>query len=389
MPNPLENIRVLDLGISTAGPYGARLLGDLGADVIKVEPLAGENTRSLGLRYGDAGYLYHVNNYNKRSISLKVQSERGRKLFLELVALSDVVIENFAIGTMDKWGIGYESCRAANPSIIYCSVKGFGESGPLRDLRAFDTVTQALSGIMYSTGEAGSPPLKGGPSICDLMGAAVSSMAVLSALVARRANQSQLVDTALFDMGALSLMSLWPVARATQPETLRGLGNTSPLHVPYSDYACADGRVMVAVETDSQWKALAPLISLPDTWENETRLERRAQIDAAVAGWLAGRNASAAAQELQEMGVPAAPVLDLGQVASSPHTFARNMIHEVSHPVYGDVPLINTPLADAARPHRSPHRLQPTLGEHNEEIIGNLLGHGAELAVLREAGVIG
>jgi len=181
MPRPLEGVRVLDTGISTAGPYAARLLGDLGADVIKVEPLAGENTRGLGLRYGDAGYLYHVNNYNKRSVALMLQHPRGRDLFLELVAKSDVVIENFAIGTMDKWGVGYAACREANPAIIYCSVKGFGESGPWAGLRAFDTVTQALCGLMYSTGKPGDPPLKAGPSVCDLMGAAVSSMAALEA----------------------------------------------------------------------------------------------------------------------------------------------------------------------------------------------------------------
>ena len=141
MSRPLEGIRVVDIGISTAGPFGARLLGDLGADVIKIEPLDGENTRSLGLRYGDMGYLFHVNNYNKRSVTLQVQHPHGREVFLDLVAHSDVVIENFAIGTMDKWGIGYDACRGVNPSLVYCSVKGFGESGPMQELRAFDTVT--------------------------------------------------------------------------------------------------------------------------------------------------------------------------------------------------------------------------------------------------------
>ena len=142
MPRPLEGIRVLDLGISTAGPYCARFLADLGAEVLKIEPLDGENARKLGLRYGGTGYLYHVNNYNKKSVSLQVQTVKGREIFLELVAKSSVVVENFAIGTMTKWGIGYEACRDVNPSIIYCSAKGFGESGPLKHKRAFDTVTQ-------------------------------------------------------------------------------------------------------------------------------------------------------------------------------------------------------------------------------------------------------
>ena len=190
MPLPLEGIRVLDLGISTAGPYAARFLADLGAEVLKIEPIEGENARSLGLRYGDAGYLFHVNNYNKSSVVLRVQSDQGRRLFLELVAQSDVVIENFASGTMDRWGIGYDDCRAVNPSIVYCSAKGFGENGALRDKRAFDTVVQGLCGLMDATGDADDPPLKGGPSVCDLMTAAANAMACASAIATRVPGES-------------------------------------------------------------------------------------------------------------------------------------------------------------------------------------------------------
>lgn len=388
MSNPLDGIRVVDIGISTAGPYAARLLGDLGADVIKVEPLDGENTRSLGLRYGSTGYLYHVNNYNKRSITLQVQHPRGRAVFLELVAKSDVVIENFAIGTMDKWGIGYAACREANPSVVYCSVKGFGESGPLQGLRAFDTVAQALCGIMYSTGKPGSPPLKAGPSVCDLMGAAVSSMAVMAAIVARRPNQSQFLDTALFDMGAFALTSLWPLARRGIADALRSLGNGHPLHVPYGDYGCAEGRVMVTVTGDSQWRALAPLIGLPPAWDREMRNSRRDAIDAVLGAWLAPRQAHEAAELLQSLAVPAAPILDLAQVVASAKLASRKMVGTIAHPVYGAVPLINSPLATDARDPRGPWRRQPVLGENNEDVIGDLLGHRAELVSLRADGVI-
>lgn len=388
MPRPLEGLRVLDIGISTAGPYAARLLGDLGADVIKVEPLDGENTRGLGLRYGDAGYLYHVNNYNKRSITLKLQHPRGRDLFLELVAKSDVVIENFAIGTMDKWGVGYAACREANPSIIYCSVKGFGESGPLAGLRAFDTVTQAMCGLMYSTGKPGDPPLKAGPSVCDLMGAAVSSMAVMTAIAARRSDESQFLDTALFDMGAVALTSLWPLARHGSAESLRSLGNGHPEHSPFDDYACARGRVIVTVTTDAQWRALAPLVELPAEWDRQTRIEKRGVIDAALSAWLAQHGAEESAERLQFLGVPAAPILDLEQVATSAQLASRRMIGTLSHPVYGDVPLINTPLATGEAGSRGPWRHQPVLGESNEEVIGDILGHAGELAALRAEGVL-
>jgi CoA:oxalate CoA-transferase len=379
---------VLDIGISTAGPYAARLLGDLGADVIKIEPLAGENTRGLGLRYGGQGYLYHVNNYNKRSVTLTLQHLRGRDLFLELVAHSDVVIENFAIGTMDKWGVGFAACREANPAIIYCSVKGFGESGPLAGLRAFDTVTQALCGLMHSTGKPGDPPLKAGPSVCDLMGAAVSSMAVMTAIAARAPGHPRFLDTALFDMGAIALTSLWPLARDGEPSSLRSLGNAHPEHAPFDDYACADGRIMRAVPRVAHGRALSWVLRLPSGGGRAARLAHRDAIDSAIGAWVGARDMEQAANDLQALGIPAAPVLDLAQVANSAQMQSRRMIGTQHHAVYGDVPLINTPLAIGDEASRAPWRRQPLLGEHNAEVIGDLLGHAAELDALREQGVI-
>ena len=387
MPKPLEGIRIVDIGISTAGPFGARLLGDLGADVVKIEPLDGENTRSLGLRYGGIGYLFHVNNYNKKSVTLQVQHPRGRDVFLDLVAQSDVVIENFAIGTMDKWGIGYEACRRVNPSIVYCSAKGFGESGPLQGLRAFDTVTQALSGIMHTTGKPGDPPLKGGPSTCDLMGAAVSSMAIAAAIAARRPGQSQFVDTALFDMGAVALTSLWPLAQQQGGDALRSIGNGYPLHAPFGDLPCADGRVMVTVTRDKEWQALAVLLGLDPAWDRALRKTNAATIDQALAAWVVAKTAKEVASSLQRLGIPAAPVLDLADVTASAQLAARRMVTTVDHPAYGRVPLIDTPLATGAA-RSGPWRLQPELGEHNDEVIGGLLGRAGELQSLRAEGVV-
>lgn len=387
MPKPLEGIRIVDIGISTAGPFGARLLGDLGADVVKIEPVDGENTRSLGLRYGGMGYLFHVNNYNKKSVTLQVQHPRGRDVFLDLVAQSDVVIENFAIGTMDKWGIGYEACRRVNPSIVYCSAKGFGESGPLQGLRAFDTVTQALSGIMHTTGKPGDPPLKGGPSTCDLMGAAVSSMAIAAAIAARRPGQSQFVDTALFDMGAVALTSLWPLAQQQGGDALRSIGNGYPLHAPFGDLPCADGRVMVTVTRDKEWQALAVLLGLDPAWDRALRKTNAATIDQALAAWVVAKTAKEVASSLQRLGIPAAPVLDLADVTASAQLAARRMVTTVDHPAYGRVPLIDTPLATGAA-RSGPWRLQPELGEHNDEVIGGLLGRAGELQSLRAEGVV-
>ncbi len=390
MSLPLEGIRVLDLGISTAGPYAARFLADLGAEVIKVEPLDGENSRSLGLRYGDAGYLFHVNNYNKKSLALKVQSREGRELFLELAAVSDVVIENFAAGTMDKWGIGFEACRAVNPAIVYCSAKGFGESGALREKRAFDTVVQGLAGLMDATGFDGDPPVKGGPSVCDLMTAAASAMAVVSALVAREEGQGCFIDTALYDMGVWSLLWLWPEATAAGGAVrATRIGNRHPAHAPHGAFACADGSVFVALTTDEGWRALAAWIGCDPAW---TRAERKAgedAIDAELTSALRPLAVADAVRRLQAMSIAAAPVQDLAAVAAHPLMAARELVTDVEHPSYGRIPLLRSPLALAGARRPPIRALPPTLGQHGDEILGDLLGHRDALPAWRAAGVVG
>jgi CoA:oxalate CoA-transferase len=388
MSLPLDGVRVLDLGISTAGPYCARFLADLGAEVTKIEPLDGENARSLGLRYGDAGYLFHVNNYNKRSLTLKVQEPAGRELFLELVSRSDVVVENFAAGTMTRWGIGYDACRAANPSIVYCSAKGFGETGALRDRRAFDTVVQGLAGLMDATGDADSAPLKGGPSVCDLMTAAASAMACVAAIVSRVPGESTFVDTALFDMGAWSLMWLWPHAEGAAQAAER-IGNRHPEHAPFGAYACSDGSLFVSVTGDEAWSALAGRLGLDADWTTAERKRRESEIDAALGAWLAPQRAWEAAATLQEAGVTATPVLALDDVAALPTIGERELITSIDHPHYGRIPLIRSPLAvaDIARP--PVRRLPPMLGEHTQAIVGDELGRADALDALRAAGVVG
>ncbi|MDB5848113.1 MAG: hypothetical protein JWP29_1865 [Rhodoferax sp.] len=387
MPLPLEGIRVLDLGISTAGPYAARFLADLGADVVKVEPLAGENARSLGLRYGDAGYLFHVNNYNKRSLVLKVQDPRGRQAFLDLVAQSDVVIENFAVGTMDGWGIGFEACRAANPSIVYCSAKGFGESGVLRNKRAFDTVVQGLAGLMDTTG-SGADPLKGGPSVCDLLTAAASVMATVSAITDRGPGESVFVDTALFDMGAWSLAWLWPVIESGNVAAASRLGNRHPHAAPFGSFACSDGELFIAVEDQPAWAALAAVIGADAGWTEPTRKAHEGEIDDRLAAWLGPLPKWDASARLQAIGVAATPVLLLEELSAHPLMTARTLVTEVDHPQFGKVPLLRSPLAVAGH-HRPPIRkLQPPLGHDTAEVVGGLPGGAHRLATLRDAGVV-
>ena len=387
MSLPLEGIRVLDLGISTAGPYASRFLADLGAEVLKIEPIEGENARSLGLRYGDAGYLFHVNNYNKSSVVLRVQSPEGRQLFLELVQRSDVVIENFASGTMDRWGIGYDACREVNPSIIYCAAKGFGESGVLRDKRAFDTVVQGLTGLMDATGEPGDAPLKGGPSVCDLMTAAANAMACVSAIATRVRGESVFLDTALFDMGAWSMLQWWPHA-LDDAKSVERIGNGHPLHAPFGCFGCSDGDVFIAVEDDGAWHALAVHLDLPPDWSADERKRRQSTIDYALIAWLSTRNASDAATVLQSDGVAATPILDLENVAALPIVQERELVTRVEHPRNGTIPLIRSPLAIAGGERPPIRSLPPTLGQDTERIVGGLLGHADALDAWVEAKVI-
>jgi CoA:oxalate CoA-transferase len=387
MPLPLDGIRVLDLGISTAGPYASRFLADLGAEVLKIEPLEGENARSLGLRYGDAGYLFHVNNYNKSSVVLRVQSPQGRQLFLELVERSDVVIENFASGTMDRWGIGYDACRQANASIVYCAAKGFGESGVLRDKRAFDTVVQGLSGLMDATGEAGDAPLKGGPSVCDLMTAAANAMACVSAIATRVPGESVFLDTALFDMGAWSMLQWWPHARDDAASAQR-IGNGHPLHTPFGRFACSDGDVFVAIEDDAAWQALAAHLDLPSEWSADQRKVSQQAIDASLSAWLATRSVEEAADVLQADGVAATPILDLEDVAALAIMRERELVTRVEHPRNGVIPLLRSPLALASGERPPIRSLPPALGQDTERIIGDLLGHADDLDAWVEAGIV-
>jgi crotonobetainyl-CoA:carnitine CoA-transferase CaiB-like acyl-CoA transferase len=383
MSRPLEGVSVLDLGISTAGPYSARFMGDLGADVTKVEPLDGENSRKLGLRYGGLGYLYHVNNYNKRSIALKVQDPRGRELFLDLVRQSDIVVENFATGTMNRWGIGYEACRKANPSIIYCSAKGFGDVGALKDRRAFDTVIQAQSGVMFMTGDKEHAPVKGGPSVCDLMTAALSALAMTAALAKRRPGESQFLDCAMFDMGIWSLLEYWPAALLGKP--LERCGNRHTSHAPFGAYGCADGKVFVTVTSDEQWRPLAEMLSLDPAWSEEERKRRENLIDAALQAFVKPRPSAWIAEVLQRHRIPAAPVWNLAQATAGGVFTDRAMVRDSTHPVFGTIPLIQSPVFrhDASNVWRH----QPTLGENTDEILASV-GRADEADELRTQGVI-
>lgn len=330
MPGALSGIRAVEFTSFTAGPLCGELLAQLGADVIKIEPPGGDGLRKLGNRIGDSSYLYHLNNAGKRSVVADIRSEAGRTFALDIIRSADVVIENFAPGVLKARGLDYEAVARVNPQIVYCSVNGFGSSGPLSNERAYDVVVQGLCGLISLSGERGGRPVKIGPSIVDMMGATVASSAVMAALYhRRRTGEGQRIDLAMYDVGAWLTAEVWPLALAgidTPP-----VGSFHRFEWPQNTYDTKEGVLAIAVETDDQRTALARIVGAqppPDGW----RRGDANWLDEAVAAWATERTCGDAVAICQAAGVPAAPVLELDAVVKQAHLRARNMLVEISGP---------------------------------------------------------
>jgi CoA:oxalate CoA-transferase len=330
MPGALSGIRAVEFTSFTAGPLCGELLAQLGADVIKIEPPDGDGLRKLGNRIGDSSYLYHLNNAGKRSVVADIRSDAGRAFALDIIRSADVVIENFAPGVLKARGLDYEAATNTNPQIIYCSVNGFGSSGPLSNERAYDVVVQGLCGLISLSGERGGRAVKIGPSIVDMMGAAVASSAIVAALYhRRRTGEGQRIDLAMFDVGAWLTSEVWPLALsgvATPP-----VGNQHRFEWPQNTYETQDGLLAIAVETNDQRTALSRILGVPAPPGGWSRGDAK-WLDQAVANWAKDKSCGEAVATCQAAGVPAAPVLELDAVVKQAHLRARNMLVEIPGP---------------------------------------------------------
>jgi formyl-CoA transferase/CoA:oxalate CoA-transferase len=394
-PRALGDIVVLDLSHALAGPFASTLLGDYGAEIIKIEPLDGEIARAWGPPFYEQEAAYFVNlNRNKKSVAIDLKHPEGRAIFMRLAESADVVLENLRVGTVAKLGIDYAQVSARQPKIIYCSVSGFGQDGPYRDRAALDLVVQAESGMISITGEPGRPGVRCGVSIADITAGLYAAFGIMTALHAReRTGRGQFVDVSMLEgqLGILSGMIGAFVADRIVPEPL---GTAYGALLPYQTFRTRTRDIAIGVGSDKLWRTFCPLIGLPELVgdsrfvTNAARnANRPALIDALQSAFLT-RTFEEWEAILVPAGVPMGAINTIDRVVSHPQVAARGVLVECDHPVAGRVKSVGPPvrLSDTPGRVRTP---APLLGEHTEEVLSARLGlTPAELTRLRESGVI-
>jgi len=384
MPGPLAGLRVLELARILAGPWAGQLLADLGADVIKVERAGtGDDTRSWGPPFvpaADGGHIgaayFHCANRGKRSIEVDFDKPEGQRVVKKLAARSDVLIENFKVGGLARFGLDYESLGRDNPRLIYCSVTGFGQTGPSAARAGYDLMAQGIGGVMGLTGTADGEPMRVGVPIADIFSGVYSVVGILAALARReKTGRGGYVDAALVDstVGVLSNQALNYLVSGKIPARI---GNTHPNIVPYQVFPVADGRIIIATGNDSQFVKLCGILGEPQLAaepayrDNEGRLAHRAELVERLCALTSRLPREALLEKLEAAGVPAGPINDLEQVFSDPQVIHRGMRLELESAAAkgGKIPGVRTPLMLDGAPIAS-QRPAPLLGEHTAEIL--------------------
>lgn len=407
MPGALSHIRVLDLSRVLAGPWAGQILADLGAEVVKVErPGVGDDTRHWGppflrdeARENTAEAAYYLSaNRNKQSLTLDFTQPEGQRIVRELAAKADVVLENFKVGGLAAYGLDYATLKTLNPRLIYCSITGFGQTGPYAKRAGYDFMIQGLGGLMSLTGrsddETGAGPVKVGVALTDILTGLYSAVAVLAALNQReRSGLGQHIDMALLDVqvACLGNQALNYLTTGVAPKRL---GNAHPNIVPYQDFPTADGDFILTVGNDGQFRKFCEVAGHPE-WADDPRfasnrarvahrgelipLIRQATVFRTTAEWVAA---------LEQAGVPCGPINDLAQVFADPQVIARGLRVELPHPLAGSVPQVASPIRLSETPVEY-RNAPPLLGEHSEQVLREWLGMAAsEVSALRERGVL-
>lgn len=373
MTGALAGFRILDLSRVLAGPYCSMISGDLGAEVIKVEaPGGSDETRHWGPPFQEGVSAYYLSaNRNKESITLDLRTLEGQEQFRELVKTSDVVLHNFKTGTMEKFGLSYESLAELNPKLVFCSITGFGETGPLKDLPGYDFILQGMSGLMQITGTPESGPQKMGVAIVDILTGLYACIGIQAALLERNmSGKGQKIDLSLYDCAVSSLVNIGSNYLMTGKEPLRR-GNTHAQIAPYQTFNAKDGLLIVAVGTNTQFQALCDLVGWkpPECFStNAGRVENRETLTSILQLYLQEQTVSTWVEQMRAVGIPCGPVQTFEQLTNDPQLAHRNMWVTQSHPVAGAIRLIGSPLHLSRTP--VTYRLAPPEpGQHQTKWI--------------------
>ena len=406
MAGALSHIRVLDLSRILAGPWAGQILADLGADVIKVErPGPGDDTRGWGPPWikDDQGQdtsvaaYYLCANRNKRSITVDITQPEGQDIVRRLAAQSDVVLENFKLGGLKQYGLDYDSLKAVNPRLVYCSITGFGQDGPYAPRAGYDFLIQGLGGLMSITGrpdgEPGAGPMKVGVALTDILTGLYATNAVLAALAWReQSGEGQYIDMALLDVQVACLANQAMNYLATGKSPHR-MGNAHPSIVPYQDFPTADGHMILAIGNDGQFARFCEVAGRPELAAdvrfatNRARVENRVELIPLLNEITATRTTAEWIGQLEARAVPCGPINGLAEVFADPQVQARGLAVKMPHPEAGEVPLVASPIRLSKTPVEY-RRAPPLVGEHTDEILADLGVDAAGIAGLRERGVV-
>lgn len=391
---PLEGIKVVDLSRTLAGPYSAMLLSDMGAEVIKVEEntIGDESRRFTPPQWNGESCYFLSANRNKKGITVNLKTEEGIRIVKQLVEEADVIVENFRTGTMEKLGLGYDVLRAINPKLVYCSISGFGRTGPAKDRAGYDVLLQAYSGLMSVTGTE-ETPVKAGTSVVDLTAGMFAAFSMVSALMgAQKTGKGQHLDVSLLDcqVAFLNHMATGFMANGIYPKRM---GTAHGTLVPYGGFRCKDGDIVLAVANDGLWQRLCQALGWQDIVNDERfvtnylRVENRDMLENIINGRFALLNSSDITSKLDEAGVPCGPIQNIEQVLTDPQVLAREMMVSIPHPNVPDlkVPAFPVKFSETPAVVQSP---PPLLGQHTAEVLANL-GYDVEAQQkLKEANVI-
>ena len=403
----LSHLRVLDLSRVLAGPWAGQILADLGAEVIKVErPGNGDDTRAWGPPFlkdaygestGEAAYYLSANR-NKQSVTIDFTKPEGQRLVRELAAKSDILIENFKVGGLEAYGLDYASLKALNPRLIYCSITGFGQTGPYAKRAGYDFMIQGLGGLMSLTGrpegDEGAGPVKVGVALTDILTGLYSTVAILAALAHRQqGGAGQHIDMALLDVqvACLANQAMNYLTTGVSPQRL---GNAHPNIVPYQDFPTADGDFILTVGNDNQFRKFAEVAGRPEWGDdprfvsNKQRVANRAVLVPLIRQATVFKTTAEWVSQLEAVGVPCGPINDLAQVFADPQVQARGLAMQLPHALAGLVPQVASPIRLSGTPVEY-RNAPPLLGEHTQEILERVLGRDSvAVEALREAGVL-